>query len=86
MAYAIDDEAVLAVEDAASDSASVRRCESTCVDVEGHDLAFARRSSPKPRHCLLIIAVIGSGIMASRLSPNDIGLQLLENALPPPAR
>jgi glycerol uptake facilitator-like aquaporin len=29
---------------------------------------------------LLIIAVIGSGIMASRLSPNDIGLQLLENA------
>ena len=30
--------------------------------------------------CLLIIAVIGSGIMASRLSPDDIGLQLLENA------
>jgi glycerol uptake facilitator-like aquaporin len=29
---------------------------------------------------LLIIAVIGSGIMASRLSPNDSGLQLLENA------
>jgi arsenate reductase len=29
---------------------------------------------------LLIIAVIGSGIMAERLSPNDIGLQLLENA------
>ena len=29
---------------------------------------------------LLIIAVVGSGIMASRLSPNDIGLQLLENA------
>jgi glycerol uptake facilitator-like aquaporin len=29
---------------------------------------------------LLIIAVIGSGIMASRLSPNDIGLQLLENS------
>ncbi|HWL43364.1 MAG TPA: MIP/aquaporin family protein [Ilumatobacter sp.] len=28
----------------------------------------------------LIIAVIGSGIMASRLSPNDLGLQLLENA------
>jgi arsenate reductase len=28
----------------------------------------------------LIIAVIGSGIMASRLSPDDIGLQLLENA------
>src|SRR3954454_10483327 len=28
----------------------------------------------------LIVAVIGSGIMASRLSPADIGLQLLENA------
>jgi glycerol uptake facilitator-like aquaporin len=29
--------------------------------------------------CLLIIAVIGSGIMATRLS-DDVGLQLLENA------
>jgi arsenate reductase len=29
---------------------------------------------------LLIIAVIGSGIMASRMSPNDVGLQLFENA------
>jgi glycerol uptake facilitator-like aquaporin len=29
---------------------------------------------------LLIVAVIGSGIMASRLSPGDVGLQLLENA------
>jgi arsenate reductase (thioredoxin) len=29
---------------------------------------------------LLIIAVIGSGIMASRLSPTDTGLALLENA------
>ena len=29
---------------------------------------------------LLLIAVIGSGIMASRLSPDDAGLQLLENA------
>lgn len=28
----------------------------------------------------LIIAVVGSGIMASRLSPTDIGIQLLENA------
>jgi glycerol uptake facilitator-like aquaporin len=28
----------------------------------------------------LVIAVIGSGIMAGRLSPNDTGLQLLENA------
>jgi len=28
----------------------------------------------------LIVAVVGSGIMASRLSPDDVGLQLLENA------
>jgi len=30
---------------------------------------------------LLMTAVVGSGIAAQRLSPNDIGLQLLENAL-----
>lgn len=29
---------------------------------------------------MLVVAVIGSGIMASRLSPADVGLQLLENA------
>jgi arsenate reductase len=29
---------------------------------------------------LLVIAVIGSGIMASQLSPTDFGLQLLENS------
>ena len=29
---------------------------------------------------LLVMAVIGSGIMANRLSPDDTGLQLLENA------
>jgi glycerol uptake facilitator-like aquaporin len=29
---------------------------------------------------LLVVAVIGSGIMASRLSPGDVGLQLLQNA------
>jgi glycerol uptake facilitator-like aquaporin len=29
----------------------------------------------------LVMAVIGSGIMASRLSPDDIGLQLLENSI-----
>lgn len=28
----------------------------------------------------LLVAVVGSGIMASRLSPGDVGLQLLENA------
>ncbi len=30
---------------------------------------------------LLVIAVIGSGIMAETLSPTDVGLQLLENAV-----
>ena len=30
---------------------------------------------------LLLIAVIGSGIAAQRLSPNDTGLELLENAI-----
>jgi glycerol uptake facilitator-like aquaporin len=29
----------------------------------------------------LVTAVVGSGIAAQRLSPNDLGLQLLENAL-----
>jgi arsenate reductase len=29
---------------------------------------------------LLVVAVVGSGIMASRLSPDDVGLQLLQNA------
>lgn len=29
---------------------------------------------------LLVMAVVGSGIMAQRLSPDDVGLQLLENA------
>lgn len=29
---------------------------------------------------LLVVAVVGSGIMASRLSPDEVGLQLLENA------
>jgi glycerol uptake facilitator-like aquaporin len=30
---------------------------------------------------LLVTAVVGSGIAASRLSPDDVGLQLLENSL-----
>ncbi|WP_144661971.1 aquaporin [Paenarthrobacter nicotinovorans] len=31
--------------------------------------------------CLLVAAVVGSGVMASRLSPKDVGLQLLQNSL-----
>nr|BFE79454.1 hypothetical protein GCM10020093_020550 [Planobispora longispora] len=30
---------------------------------------------------LLVAVVVGSGIMAHSLSPNDVGLQLLENAI-----
>jgi arsenate reductase len=30
---------------------------------------------------LLVVVVVGSGIMASRLSPGDVGLQLLENSI-----
>jgi len=30
---------------------------------------------------VLVVAVIGSGIAAQRLSPGDVGLQLLENAV-----
>src|SRR6187402_2918777 len=30
---------------------------------------------------LLVTVVVGSGIAAQRLSPNDVGLQLLENSL-----
>jgi len=30
---------------------------------------------------LLLVAVVGSGIAAQRLSPSDVGLQLLENAI-----
>lgn len=44
-------------------------------------LALARRLTAEAvGSAFLIIAVIGSGIMASRLSPDDVGLQLLENA------
>ena len=32
---------------------------------------------------LLVTVVVGSGIAARQLSPNDVGLQLLENSTPP---
>jgi glycerol uptake facilitator-like aquaporin len=47
----------------------------------GLQLDLARRLTAEALGTgLLIVAVIGSGIMASRLSPDDTGLQLLENA------
>ncbi len=49
------------------------------------ELSVADRAPAELRRLLgiesnLLVAVIGSGIMASRLSPDDVGLQLLENA------
>lgn len=31
--------------------------------------------------CALVMAVVGSGVMAARLSPDDVGLQLLQNSI-----
>lgn len=45
------------------------------------ELALARRVVAEAiGTALLVVAVVGSGIAASRLSPDDVGLQLLENA------
>ncbi|WFE42277.1 aquaporin [Micromonospora sp. WMMD998] len=45
-------------------------------------LALPRRASAEfAGTALLVAAVVGSGIAATRLSPTDVGLQLLENAL-----
>lgn len=41
---------------------------------------FRRLAAEALGTAFLIVAVIGSGIMASQLSPSDVGLQLLENA------
>src|SRR6478609_7940129 len=47
----------------------------------GLGLDLARRLAAEALgSCFLLVAIIGSGIMASRLSPDDVGLQLLENA------
>ena len=45
-------------------------------------MSLARRASAELTGTgLLVAAVVGSGIMANRLSPDDVGLMLLENAL-----
>ncbi|MFI7076136.1 aquaporin [Micromonospora sp. NPDC049903] len=45
-------------------------------------LALARRASAEfTGTALLVTAVVGSGIAATRLSPTDVGLQLLENTV-----
>src|SRR4051812_3825433 len=48
----------------------------------GARLSLARRATAEAiGTALLVAAVIGSGISASRLSPGDVGLQLFENAM-----
>ncbi len=45
-------------------------------------MSLARKAFAEFLGCLLLAAtVVGSGIAAQRLSPTDVGLQLLENAL-----
>jgi len=45
-------------------------------------LRLARRAAAElVGTAFLVMAVVGSGIAASRLSPDDVGLQLLENSL-----
>lgn len=45
-------------------------------------LGVARRAAAEALGTgFLLVAVVGSGIMASRLSPHDTGVQLLENAI-----
>ncbi|MDG4803803.1 MIP/aquaporin family protein [Micromonospora sp. WMMD980] len=45
-------------------------------------LALPRRATAEfAGTALLVAAVVGSGVAASRLSPTDVGLQLLENAI-----
>jgi len=44
--------------------------------------ALARRAAAEFAGTgLLVAAVVGSGVMATRLSPHDVGLQLLENSI-----
>jgi glycerol uptake facilitator-like aquaporin len=45
-----------------------------------HDL-LRRATAEAAGTALLVAIVIGSGIYAQRLSPNDVGLQLLENSI-----
>ncbi len=47
---------------------------------DGHAALARKLTAEALGTALLVIAVVGSGIMAQRLSPDDVGLQLLENA------
>ena len=47
---------------------------------QSHPTLGARLLAEGVGTAFLVAVVVGSGIMAQRLSPNDVGLQLLENA------
>jgi glycerol uptake facilitator-like aquaporin len=47
---------------------------------DGRDLV-AKAGAELVGTAFLVAAVIGSGVMATRLSPDDVGLQLLQNAI-----
>ena len=47
-----------------------------------HELGLARRATAEAvGPAVLVAVVVGSGISAQRLSPDDVGLQLLENSI-----
>jgi glycerol uptake facilitator-like aquaporin len=47
-----------------------------------HELSLARRATAEAVGTAFLVAiVVGSGIAAQRLSPDDVGLQLLENSI-----
>ena len=47
-----------------------------------HELGLARRATAEAVGTAFLVAVVvGSGISAQRLSPDDVGLQLLENSI-----
>ena len=46
------------------------------------DRDLARKATAEAVGTALLVAiVVGSGIFAQRLSPNDVGLELLENSI-----
>lgn len=49
---------------------------------ESSELEIARKLCAEALGtCVLVTVIVGSGIMAQTLSPRDVGLQLLENAV-----
>ena len=46
-----------------------------------HPVLWRRLLAEFAGTALLVTAVVGSGIMATTLSPDDVGLQLLENSV-----